>query len=420
MHNTIDTYSSNFSRQGNITKIGNKSFWLAFCLTFPAVAKIVLPSSLESLLEIQLAGVPLFLPNLLLFVFFANTGKNHGDWGLKAIFWLQFLFMMAGFFYNHYVHQPLAFLLAGNFYYYILFLGLYSRINNQERIWIGRIFSITMFFLGGQVILLGLGVIKGFGAMVVADEVQQYGDFYRVGTTAGASTGTAVHLYMLTAISVMLSNSTKWRYFLFVFGFSATLLTMSRGSALAFFMYLFFWLYYKTRERRNRRKLRIIVGSIAALFMLYFAGVFNPLIERMESKVQNEDMFESREDRAETALMYYQRADSKLLGVGITNIFRSTEIRHLGYENVAAPHNSYIQTLCEQGIIGFVLLIQFWLLLIIKVHKNKPILFSILPLLLVIWNTESSVVVLSDFMVSLSILLMLSLDKDRKNELNLI
>ena len=117
----------------NSTKIGDKSFWVAFCLTFPVVAKIVLPSSLESLLEINIAGIPLFLPNILLFVFFANSIKNHGDLGLKVIFGVQVFFMLVGFLYNSYSRNPLAFLLAGNYYYYILLLGLYGRINNMER-----------------------------------------------------------------------------------------------------------------------------------------------------------------------------------------------------------------------------------------------------------------------------------------------
>ena len=404
----------------NSTKIGDKSFWVAFCLTFPVVAKIVLPSSLESLLEINIAGIPLFLPNILLFVFFANSIKNHGDLGLKVIFGVQVFFMLVGFLYNSYSRNPLAFLLAGNYYYYILLLGLYGRINNMERYWVCRIYTITLIFLGVQVVLLGLGFIKGFGAMVVADDAQQFGDFFRVGTTAGAATGTAAHLYMLTVICVILSESARWRYFLFAFGFTATLLTVTRGGAFAFFLYLLFWFYYKIKEKRGGRKLKIIFCSVVAIAILYYIGVFNPLIERMTIKAQTESMFESREDRSGVALQLYQRADSKLLGVGIANIFRSTEMHHLGYDNVAAPHNSYVQTLCEQGVIGLTLMILFWMVVIIKNRKNKAILMSLLPILLVIWNTESSVVVLSDFMVSISILLMMSLDKERQTQLNLM
>lgn len=413
--------NSIYLMKSNTAKLEYRNLWSAFCLTFPAVSKIVLPSSLESLLEFQLLGIPVYLPNLLLFVFFASSQKNHCDKGLKIIFWLQVFFMIIGFMFNRYEHKPFAFLFAGNYYYYLIFLGLYSRINLQERIWVGRIYTATFLLLGFQVILLGLGFIKGFGAVVVAESAQEFDDFFRVATTAGPSTGTAVHLYMLTAICVMLSDSTKWRYFLFAFGFSTTLLTVSRGGSTTFIVYLLLWLYFKNKEIKIIKKFKTFFGMAVILSILYAFGVFNPIIKRVQIKTQDETMLESREDRAQTALTYYyQQADSKFLGLGIANLYRSSEIQRMGYENVAAPHNSYIQTLCEQGMIGLFLMLLFWILFFINYHSNKPILISMLPLLLISWNTESSVVVQSDMVVSVSILMMLALDKNRQKQLSIM
>ena len=171
-------------------------------------------------------------------------------------------------------------------------------------------------------------------------------------------------------------------------------------------------------KEKNGHRIKIIFVSIAALSLLYAIGVFKPLLERMTIKSQDETMLESREDRAATALIYYQMADSKLLGVGIANLYRSTEIHHIGIENEAAPHNSYIQTLCEQGIIGLVLFVLFWVVFVFLNRNNKAILIPMIPLLLVIWNTESSVVSLTDFVISIAILLMLALDKGRLSQLN--
>ena len=153
---------------------------------------------------------------------------------------------------------------------------------------------------------------------------------------------------------------------------------------------------------------------------LYALGVFNPIMERMTMKSQDATMFESREDRAGTALLYYQMADSKMLGVGIANLYRSTEIHHIGIDNNAAPHNSYIQTLCEQGIIGVTLFIFYWIVFLIVNRKNKPILMTMIPLLLIIWNTESSVVSLTEFVVNIAVLLMLALDKNRQDALSIM
>ncbi len=394
----------------NRPKVGSRSFWMAFCLTFPVLAKIILPSSLETLLEMQFIGVPVFLPNLLCLLFLLYSEKNHADKELKTIFWFQFLFMLLGFFFNG--KSSLAFLLAGNFYYYILFLGLYCRIGLSERYWINRFMTIALLILGAEVFLLGLGIVKGFGAVVVAEDAQEFGDFFRVSTTAGAATGTAVHLYLLTAICVMLSESVKWRYFIFAYGLSATVLTVSRGGAAAFLLYFMLWLFFKVKDGRGSR-LKIIVGAVAVVALLYGAGVFNPILERVELKGQDGTMLESREDRASTALSYYNQAESKLLGLGMTSLFRSSEIRHMGYENVVAPHNSYIQTLCEQGIIGLCLMILFWLVFIIRNRRSRPVIITMLPILLVLWNTESVPVVLSDYLISLSIIVMLALDKKR-------
>lgn len=390
---------------------------MAFCLTFPVIAKIILPSSLEKLLEVQFFGVPVFLPNLLCIPFFLFSEKNHADKKLKIIFWFQFLFMLIGFFL--FGKESFPFLLAGNFYYYILLLGLYCRIDIFERYWINRFLALSLLILGSEVFLMGLGLVKGFGAVVVAEEAQEFGDFFRVATTAGAATGTAVHLYMLTVICILLSDSAKWRFLFFAFGLSATFLTVSRGGAAAFFMYFLLWLYYKIKEgKRNRSK--IIIGAFATMALLYAVGVFNPIIERMELKDQDGTMLESREDRASTALMYYKQGDSKLFGLGMTSLFRSSEVRHMGYENVVAPHNSYVQTLCEQGILGLCLMVLFWLVFMIRNRFCKPIMISMIPLLLVLWNTESVPVVLSDYLISLSILMMLALDKKRRAALQTV
>lgn len=395
---------------------------MAFCLTLPVLTKVLLPSSFEQRLEAQFLGIPCFLPFLLLFVFLAGAKKNHKNKSLKLLFLLQFVFMLIGFFFNinNYGNEPLAFLLSGNYYYYVLILGLYCQLGVEERYWIGRFYAIALLILGFEVILLGLGIVKGFGAVVVEEEAQEFSDFFRVTTTAGAATGTAVHLYLLTIVCVLLSDSPKWRIAIFAFGLSTTMLTVSRGGAAAFFLYFSFWLFYKVKEKRKNR-FKIIFGAVAAIFLLYYAGVFNPLMERMVLKTQDDTMFESREDRAGAALLIYSMsADSKLLGLGQASLYRSSELRHTGIDNVVAPHNSYVQTLCEQGIIGLVLMILFWLVFLFINRSNRPIMMSIIPLLLVLWNTETVVVTQSDCLISLAIIMMLALDKDRQHLLHTV
>lgn len=420
MNNSITTYIPTSSRPMDATRIGSRSFWMAFCLTIPVVSKIILPSSFELLLEINFWGIPVFCPNLLPFFFFWGSVRNHGNKVLKFILFLQIVFMLIGFIYNQYNQKSVALLLVGNYYYYALILGLACRLTFQERYWVERIYSFALFIIGLEVILLGLGIVEGFGEKIVADEAQSFDDFFRVSTTAGAATGTAVHLYLLTVICILLSNSPKWRIALFVFGLSTTALTMSRGGVAAFLLYFVLWMFYKIKDNRNNR-LKMVFGVLTAIALLYYVGVFNPLMKRIEIKTQDGTMMESREDRAEVALQIYDiNADSKLLGLGHASLFRSPEMRHMGVDNVVAPHNSYVQTLCEQGIIGLTLMLLFWFTFICINRFNKAILISILPLLLVIWNTESVAITLSDYLISLAILLMLALDKEKQYLLHTI
>ncbi len=415
----LENTAATTSESTSASKIGSSSFWMAFCLTFPVVSKLLLPSSFEELLEIQVFDIPVFLPSLLVLLFLAGKKSNHNDKWLRLIFGLQLISVIIGFISNYYEKNPLALLLAGDYYYYAIYLGLTCRLNHQERYWIGKIYTATLFILGTEVILLGLGLVSSFGSVAVADSAESFDSFNRVSTTAGAATGTAVLLYMLTSICILLSESRRWRYILFAFGFSATLLTVSRGASVAFMMYFVMWLYFKIKERKGKR-FKLIFGTAAAFVLLYSIGIFNPILERITIKSQNDTMFESREDRAGMALLYYQNADSKLLGVGFANLYRSTEVRHIGIDCIVAPHNSYIQTLCEQGIIGLVLLLVFWIAIIIINRGNKAILIPLIPLLLVIWNTESCVVVETEYVLNIAILLILGLDKPRFNQLNVL
>lgn len=420
MDNSVATFITSEAGNTSASKIGSRSFWMAFCLTIPVVSKIILPSSFELLLEIHFGGIPIYFPNLLVLYFFIGSKKNGGDKILKTILFLQIVFMLVGFVYSQYIQESLALLMVGNYYYYAIILGLACRLTLQERYWVERIYSFTLFILGFEVILLGLGIVEGFGETIVADEAQSFDDFFRVSTTAGAATGTAVHLYLLTVICILLSNSPKWRIALFVFGLSTTALTVSRGGTAAFLLYFVLWMFYKTKDNRNNR-LKMVFGVLTAIALLYYVGVFNPLMKRIEIKTQDGTMMESREDRAEVALQIYDiNADSKLLGLGHASLFRSPEMRHMGVDNVVAPHNSYVQTLCEQGIIGLTLMLLFWFTFICINRSNKAILISILPLLLVIWNTESVAITLSDYLISLAILLMLALDKEKQYLLHTI
>lgn len=397
----------------------SKDFWNALFLVIPIALKVLLPSALETMLTPGFWGLHIFLPNLFLLLFFLKSEKNQGQSRLKLLFVAQAFFTLFGFVLNDYEGRFII-LLSGNFYYLALFLGLFCHINDKEREYVGVLLSAVVLALDLEVLLCSTGILTMYNQNELTS--QSVGGFLRVTTTAGASTGTACIVYGLTVICTLLIKNRKYRIFVFVCGVVSALLTVSRGGIAAFAFYVLLWLF-KTMKENKKGTFKYVFVLVLFLFIFYWFGFFDAIIERNNTLVNSKyGITSGRDEHIKRTMLDFQENGHFLFGVGISNVFPSIELRLAMQEGVKllhanAPHNTYILILAETGWIGLFLSVVFWIMVIVQNRTNWKIISSLLPILVILFNTETVVAVESEYVLILSILLMLIFDKKRKDQL---
>ena len=395
-----------------ISQVGIKDFWLALCVSLPSLIRIICPSGIESLLfEVTIADIPFYWPNLLLIFFIANAKPYKGSKLIKLLLFIQLIAVFWGVLLNRYNHT-LAFLLSGNYYFYAFFIGICFSISEGQRYWISRFFSICVILLSLEVLLYSSGILTSYQGTELTTDLEDYGGIERISTTAGAATGTACDLYLMIVLCMMTTSNKKRRLFVFAIGFVALLLTVSRGGIFAMFFYLAFSII--DRMKNTRHKSKIVVTTIVALGVIYYVRLFNPFLDRLQVKNESSDMSSGREALAAMTLNnYYQNADVLALGLGFANVYPSTEIQHAGYIPTwpGAPHNMYVLTLAEQGWLGLLLTVWIILIILFSVRKNKTLLFSLIPVFLILYNTETVIGVNCQELFIVMIILSISLDQ---------
>ena len=412
--------SETIYKVGTHTRIRiGKELGNALFLTVPVALKVLLPSAMETRLMPGVLGVHVFLPNLLILLFFLKSEKNIEQSRLKLFFIAQTVLTLFGFVLNDY-NDRFIILLSGSFYYIGVFLGLFCRINSRERDYVGILLSAIVLALDLEVLLCSTGILTMYNGNELTS--QSAGAFLRVTTTAGGATGTACLIYGLTAISTLLIKNRRYRVFVFVCGVVATLLTVSRGGILAFSFYVLLWLFKMMKENK-RRIFRYIFIIGLLLFLFYLLGFFDAIVERNDVLVNSKyGITSGRDEHIRKTLLDYKENGHLLFGVGISNVFPSIELRMAILEGVSlahnnAPHNSYILMLVETGLVGLLFVVLFWTTVVIQNRRNWKVIIALLPILVVLFNTETVVAVDSEYVLILSILLMLVFDKDRMDHL---
>ncbi len=396
-----------------------KNFLLAFFLCAPILFKVLLPSELETSLTPNILGVYVFLPNLFLLLFMLLAERNSGLAKIKVVFTIQFIFVVLSFFVNDYIDGFVIFF-SGIFYYFAMFMALSYNINTIQREYVGKMFACSVLLLDLEVYLFATGMLSTYDNAVLTGEVS--GNFFRVATTAGASTGTACIIFSMTMICLLLLKNKRIRVFVFICSLIATLMTVSRGGITAFVLYLLIWLFY-TMRNNNKRRFKYLFSVLFVFGFLYYFGFFDAVLERHNILVDSEYGFTSgRLDRISLTLQDFYYNGDPLLGFGISNVFPSTELRLAFKDGVSilhpnAPHNSYVLVLAELGWIGLTLFFIFWILVLKKIKKNWKAFATILPIVLVLFNTETVVLIESEYIFIMSILLMLSFDSKRMEQL---
>jgi O-antigen ligase len=146
----------------------------------------------------------------------------------------------------------------------------------------------------------------------------------------------------------------------------------------------------------------------ALIIGLYKYNVFDPVLERQKNLNQSGEIMNGRDDRFATTVQIFTR--SPLYGVGGGNIFPVKEIRDSTFISLfqAAPHNYWLLTLGEQGIIGFFLLLCIFGVIIRRLDYKKYSSYAVIFTILILFNTEA-IFIDDEFIPLLFLLIIISI-----------
>jgi len=174
----------------------------------------------------------------------------------------------------------------------------------------------------------------------------------------------ALYLGMLfpVVLNTFLNKRNFYTFIYLIVHLIAVIYVDSRGVLLCLFLsYMFMFIFLR---KQPRLQLITIVGLISILVFLVFNFVnnFSSVIDKMNSynAVKDVHLYKSNEMREilATKSIYFFNS-SPFFGIGTNNF-----LAQVGIVN----HNSYLQILCEQGVVGFII---FFLLIIVLFYIIK-------------------------------------------------
>jgi len=394
-------------------KYSFKDFFVVFFLIFPIISRWLLPSSLEYGLTKSILNIPIFLPNILFIFFIFIAKRNRRNHRLKIIFLLHFFVAIVGIIINEYTDK-LAFIVSGMNYFYAIFLALFYRITESQKLILRKVLFITLLILFLEVILYSTGVLT-YSLDITSG--YEFGGIYRISTTVAAATGTAGLIFLLGCLVLYMYGKTFLGYLSFILTSISIFLLISRGAIAA--LILFALLYFWNDVRRSFKKFVVAILLLGAFItIMYNMALFDPFISRMEILNYEGDLSTGRVERIEHSLSAINESGNYLFGVGTGNVFFSKDFKILNLKRKypGSPHNSYVLTYIEQGLFGILFFILFWILLLHTIRHNKSLFYTLISFVAILFNTETVFIVESEFVFFLSVVIMLALEnKELKN-----
>lgn len=380
--------------------------FIVLLFVFPMITRWLFPISLEGRFTIFLLGYfPFYLFDLcyILFPFFAKFKKNAGHIRLSFyLLMLQFIVVLLNLFFVEY--SDFRFVFWGNIYYFIamFFILFYSFSKSQIRV-AGFCLFIAFIILLIQIVLYSTGILSY--SLDLSNH--EYAGVSRISTTIGAATGTSVIMFMLGGVAFYLFEGTKMKYLVLLLWAMSVFLTVSRAASFAFILFIIYFMYKEVMnsDAKKRTMFQLIISFFLIGAILYVSGFITPLIER-SSIVAGEDATTGRGDIIEECIEVF--SSSPIWGVGLGNVYCAKDLMALPdfiRTYPLAPHNYYILTLIEQGLIGFLLFLLTMFFLLRKLPYLSCSLCAVLIItMLVLFNTEA-IFVNSEFIFLLAFIL---------------
>lgn len=183
----------------------------------------------------------------------------------------------------------------------------------------------------------------------------------------------AAMVYMIIPL-IMMSFKGKLRFFLFLFCVFICIYSAKRQAVVGLLIVSLFSLKILYQAYVHKRRFIMIIVFIIALYLGsgYIERMFYDVIHRQERLVEREDEDSGRFALWTVAMSGFQNSDNttQWLGGG-----PGTGRKYIGafYPIARAPHNGYIQVLCDYGYIGLIFYGLFFLVMLGYVFKVKGV-----------------------------------------------
>jgi Lipid A core - O-antigen ligase and related enzymes len=394
-----------------------KLFIAAILLVLPMISRWLLPYSLETLLMVNFLDNAFYIPNICYLIYMLIMISDIHIFKNKKILTIYVIFSFSFFLswcLNDYSDRW-SILFFNQAIVLIPIIMLLLPLYNIQIKFLKYIFLFTLLILILEIILYSLGIFE-------YEDLSggEFSGIFRINTTIGASTGTGVIVFMLGAFVYenYIKNSNKIFIFLFfILWVTSIFFTVSRGSILSILLLLIV-ITYKNIINFSLKKRLFFISSIILLFcFLNYLGVFEPILERQNIMIEENDVTSGREIRQQIAINIFN--ESPLYGVGNGNVYPSKELMITDYPSTHAmsPHNFWLTILAENGILGLIILFIFYVSVMKRLNYEKYTSWAIIITIVVLMNVEN--VFIHDEYIALFFLLIISSLKNKQHKSNL-
>lgn len=367
-------------------------FILPNLLILPMISQWILPESLEQLLMLDIFSVTFYFPNVCYFIYIYLYSVNQ-SWlkefympsvylhfiGLCMIFFLVNLILTIGI--DRYVDVINIFVNDFTFVYaFIIYFYFPLPLRILDNAKYAMILALIILILEVFLFSTGIMTYTSNSGSNLTDGQYETGGIYRVSSTIGAATGTAVIVTNLGIICTSFFRIKKlMRLFLLGGASIAILFTISRGSILVWAAYILIYFYCNYFKEANiPNKFKYLFLFLMILGASYKMGVFNPLMVRQNRLEESGVVMTGRDSRIKNILEITKTNHYLGIGAGLYYPEKSLQGKYEIYNPMKeSPHNSYLLILVELGILGILLFTFLYLGVIKNIDFNHPIGLSI-------------------------------------------
>uniref|UniRef100_UPI003FF0C090 O-antigen ligase family protein n=1 Tax=Segatella copri TaxID=165179 RepID=UPI003FF0C090 len=397
--------------------------YLSWLLVIPMLVHWALPSGAENRMYFYVGLGFFFIPNICYLIYLINykqtflvprkmLGLKRSIVGVSVLLFIYSALQLVVTADNIDVDVFTKTLFNNFGYIYLPFLFLCYPLDRQQLDSSKWLMFGALTFISFQVILYGAGI-----AVVgpdVTSELNDYAGIYRVHTTAGASTGSALIVLLLgILLNSFYTLPKKYKIAALILATISVFLSVSRGSILTWCIYLavlFYNDYYKGASLG--RKILLVFFCLAVFYLLDHFHVFDPIIYRNQFK-DSTNMMSGREDFNNEVLNIVR--NSSYMGVGSGQIFPDKSLMDkIPISHYVGVHNVYLLYLGELGIVGIILLAWQYLCIFKRMCFNNTMVLMLPIILLVNYNTEA-VFIWSEFIPLMLIYFMACIHESQKH-----